>query len=120
MHCHSLASLAPFIRSLDSLTPGITGGSAPPTPSAIHTLTQSSANPPPSTTPSPSSPRHREDGTPSLSSASAKSLSAASPEALAEELHSILKTLPLEHASCSEDIYGMDVGIMWGSDDLEW
>ncbi|KAJ6496386.1 hypothetical protein C8R45DRAFT_985802 [Mycena sanguinolenta] len=40
--------------------------------------------------------------------------------ALVEELHAILKTLPLEDPRGSEDIYGLDTSIMWGSEDLEW
>ncbi|KAF7364377.1 hypothetical protein MSAN_01098400 [Mycena sanguinolenta] len=40
--------------------------------------------------------------------------------ALIDELHAILKTLSLEDPRGSEDIYGMDMSIMWGSDDLEW
>lgn len=37
-----------------------------------------------------------------------------------EELHSILKEIPTELPPGSEDIYGLDTGIMWGSEDLEW
>lgn len=39
---------------------------------------------------------------------------------LVDELHGILKELPTEDPKGSEDIYGMDTSIMWGSDDLEW
>ncbi|KAF7364364.1 hypothetical protein MSAN_01096800 [Mycena sanguinolenta] len=70
----------------------------------------------------------REDGTPDLSSALPKSLPTASSSSSfssdvaspISELHAVLKTLPLEDSSDSEDTYGMDVGIIWGSDDLEW
>ncbi|KAF7364366.1 hypothetical protein MSAN_01097100 [Mycena sanguinolenta] len=62
----------------------------------------------------------RADGTPALSSALPKSLPAASSEALVEELHSILNILPLEVPPGSQDIYGMDISIMWGSEELEW
>ncbi|KAF7364380.1 hypothetical protein MSAN_01098700 [Mycena sanguinolenta] len=55
-----------------------------------------------------------------------KSLPAASPGLVSEvssiidELHAILKTLSLEDPRGSENIYGMDTSIMWGSEDLEW
>jgi len=35
-------------------------------------------------------------------------------------LHSILKKLPVESPPGSEDIYGLDISIAWGSDDLMW
>ena len=34
---------------------------------------------------------------------------------LIEELQSILKSIP-----GGQDIYGLDIGIVWGSKDLEW
>jgi len=37
-----------------------------------------------------------------------------------EELHGILKVLPTEQPMGSEDIYGLDTSIMWGSEDLQW
>lgn len=39
---------------------------------------------------------------------------------LVKELQSILKSIPTEKPRGSEDIYGLGVSIMWGSDDLEW
>ena len=39
---------------------------------------------------------------------------------LVEELQSILKTIPTEDPPGSEDIYGFDTSIMWGSDEFEW
>ncbi|KAF7364370.1 hypothetical protein MSAN_01097500 [Mycena sanguinolenta] len=113
------------IRESDTMPPteyflrlqrGIAGGFAPPTPSAVYTLTQSSAQPNTIAV----TLAKREDGTPELSSALPKSLPAASSEALVEELHAILKTLPLEEPRGSEDIYGLDTSIAWGSEDLEW
>ncbi|KAF7364368.1 hypothetical protein MSAN_01097300 [Mycena sanguinolenta] len=62
----------------------------------------------------------REEGTPNLSPALPKFLPTASSEALVEELHGILKTLPLKELRGSEDISGLDISIMWGSEDLEW
>lgn len=31
-----------------------------------------------------------------------------------------MKTLPVESPTGSEDIYGLDTSIFWGSDDLVW
>lgn len=39
---------------------------------------------------------------------------------LLRELQFILMTLPTEQPPGSEDIYGMDTSIMWGSDDFQW
>jgi len=41
-------------------------------------------------------------------------------ESLVNELHGILKELPTESPPGSEDIYGLDTSIAWGSDDLQW
>lgn len=41
-------------------------------------------------------------------------------KALVDELHGILKTLPTEKPPGSQDIYGLDTSISWGSADLEW
>lgn len=41
-------------------------------------------------------------------------------DTLIKELHSILKSIPTEKPRGSEDIYGLGVGLMWGSDDLVW
>ena len=102
---------------------GITGGFAPPTPSAVHTFSKSG----------PAS--HiaieslvRPDGTPELQSHPSKSLSF-SPSSdsgsdelsgLISELRSILKELPTEQPPGSEDIYGLDTSIMWADDELQW
>lgn len=43
-----------------------------------------------------------------------------SADKLVKELQSILKTLPVEDPLGSEDIYGLDTSIMWGSDDFTW
>jgi len=94
---------------------GITGGFAPPTPEKIITVTaalnHSTLNLTSAT---------RQDGTPGLQDAVPKSLSAAETSALVDELHGILKTIPMESPPGSEDIYGLDTSIAWGSEDLEW
>jgi hypothetical protein len=94
---------------------GITGGFAPPTPSAVYTVTQAANQPSLAI-----SAAVRKHGTPSLSEAMPKSLSPDTGAALVDELHAILKDLPIEDPPGSEDIYGLDTSIFWGSDDLEW
>jgi hypothetical protein len=39
---------------------------------------------------------------------------------LVEELQDILKSIPTESPAGSEDIYGLDTSIMWGSDEFVW
>jgi len=108
--------MAPTEFSL-RLQHGITGGFAPPTPSAIYTITGTPSQPSLAITAA-----VRPDGTPSLQDATQKSLSATdkSTEALVGELHDILKTIPTEYPPGSQDIYGMDTSIAFGSDDLMW
>ncbi|KAI5119173.1 hypothetical protein M0805_000627 [Coniferiporia weirii] len=107
---------------------GITGGFAPPTPSAVHSLSKSSAQ-----THILVASATRALGTPELSEAAPKAVAltatnavdgaeaAATPAAaLVDELQAILKRIPMESPPGSEDIYGMDTGIAWASADLEW
>ncbi|EPT01889.1 hypothetical protein FOMPIDRAFT_1161101 [Fomitopsis schrenkii] len=96
---------------------GITGGFAPPTPSAIYTITGTPSQPSWNITAA-----VRPDGTPSLQDEQRKTLAAtdASATALVSELHAILKDLPTEQPPGSEDIYGLDTSIAFGSDDLMW
>ncbi|KAG9125870.1 hypothetical protein FRC07_005835 [Ceratobasidium sp. 392] len=101
-----------FVR----LQHGITGGFAPPTPSAIHNLVRSSDTPEKLVIQS----MVRPEGTPELNSLGDKHLPVDDHGHLVEELHSILKEIPTEYPPGSEDIYGLDTGIMWGSQDLEW
>jgi hypothetical protein len=99
---------------------GITGGFAPPTPSEVHELTAADSSSIAIQS------MVRPIGTPHLRPASRKNVSltgsAASDgtTALVDELHGILKQLPLEDPQGSQDIYGLDTSITWGSDDLEW
>jgi hypothetical protein len=99
---------------------GITGGFAPPTPSEIHVLTASPQKPNILAVDS----QLREDGTPNLQSVNAVpkevSIADASNLGLVDELEGILKTIPMERPQGSEDIYGMDTSIMWGSQGFEW
>lgn len=95
---------------------GITGGFAPPTPSAVHTLVRSSQSPSSLVINS----SIRPDGTPTLQEAQPKTLNVDTHTALIDELESILKTIPVESPPGIEDIYGLDTGIAWGSENLQW
>jgi len=106
-----------FVR----LQKGITGGFAPPKPSEIHVLTLATDRPNLLAVNS----QYRAEGSSSLQSANEEpkivSLSEdMSNKDLIDELHSILKSLPTEKPPGSQDIYGMDTSIAWGSQDLEW
>ncbi|KAF8627137.1 hypothetical protein AX17_006354 [Amanita inopinata Kibby_2008] len=105
---------------------GITGGFAPPTPNAIHTITLASNYSADSTNKEPLlqiTSAVRADGTPHLQDAFPKSLAFAqhSPHvSLVDELHGILKVIPTESPPGSQDIYGLDTSIAWMSEDLMW
>jgi hypothetical protein len=101
---------------------GIQGGFAPPTPNHIYTVTLAANQPRLNITSA-----VRPAGTSSLQSAVPKSLNLSDAiandskvETLVEELHGLLKGLPTEVPPGSEDIYGLDTSIAWGSDDLMW
>ncbi|KAJ3863856.1 hypothetical protein EV359DRAFT_42306 [Lentinula novae-zelandiae] len=116
--------MAPSEYSL-RLQKGITGGFAPPTPSFIATITRPVDSDSLNITSA-----SRPDGTPDLQSFAPKTLGlgtlkvtalgSVSVEGLIDELHGILKELPTEEPRGSEDIYGLDTSIFWGSDDLQW
>ena len=97
--------------------PGITGGFAPPTPSAIVTITgiptQNLLN---------ITSAVRPKGTPSLQDAVPKSISAQDEHtaALVTELRGILQSIPTESPPGSQDIYGLDTSIAFGSEDFMW
>lgn len=96
---------------------GIQGGFAPPTPNAIHTVTRANSN----QTSLQITSAVRPDGTPHLEDALPKNLAHDdSVDALVGELHGILKSIPTEQPPGSEDIYGLDTSIAWGSEDLMW
>jgi len=95
---------------------GITGGFAPASPSAVYVLSRAKDSPADLVVTSAT----RPDGQASLGQAVPKKLAVDSHAALIDELHSILKGLPTESPPGSEDIYGLDTSIAWGSDDLEW
>jgi len=96
---------------------GIAGGFAPPQPSAIQTVIRDNS----STSLQISSVKDLKNFS-TLSEVQPKSLDLGDLDvtSLVDELHSILKELPTERPPGSEDIYGFDIGIAWGSGDLEW
>lgn len=64
----------------------------------------------------------RPDGTPSLQDLAPKSISAqdAHTAALVLELRAILQEIPTESPPGSQDIYGLDTSLAFGSDDFMW
>ncbi|KAL0067066.1 hypothetical protein AAF712_005853 [Marasmius tenuissimus] len=97
------------------LQKGIVGGFAPPTPDYIFTVTRPKDHHELNITSA-----VRPEGTPSLQDAVPKSLKHDDHVQLLDELHGILKSIPTEKPPGSEDIYGMNTSIAWGSDDLTW
>ncbi|KAI0066525.1 hypothetical protein BV25DRAFT_1796324 [Artomyces pyxidatus] len=96
---------------------GITGGFAPPRPSAVHDLSLESSTSPFIVLSS----AIREDGTPSLLPHPPKSVPVSDDTtALIDELQTILRRLPTENPP-SADIYRQDIGIFWqGADGFTW
>lgn len=96
---------------------GIAGGFAPPTPSAVFTVTGT-----PQKSDLQITSAVRADGTPSLQDALPKSLSKTQQgvDELISELYTILKSIPTEKPPGSEDIYKMDTSIAFGSDGFMW
>ncbi|KAF6748066.1 hypothetical protein DFP72DRAFT_918079 [Ephemerocybe angulata] len=98
------------------LQKGIVGGFAPPTPDAVYSVSKSNDQ------------GHllisaavRPEGTPEVQNAAPKELKHDDDTGkLVSELESILKQIPTEQPPGSEDIYGLNTGIVWGSSDLEW
>jgi hypothetical protein len=95
---------------------GITGGFAPPTPTAVHQLALSREQPALVQITS----SLRPHGTPTLQDAMPKTLAADAADPLVDELHALLKDLPTEQPPGSQDIYGLDTSIMFGMDGFEW
>lgn len=90
-------------------TLGIVGGFAPREPTAVKSVAYT-----------PDTNILQISSSPSADFTSATVQKDGSVDELVNELKSILKKLPTENPPGSEDIYGMDTSIMWGSDDLEW
>lgn len=100
-----------------TVSTGIVGGFAPPTPDAIYTLTQ-----PLNSSELLIRSAVRPDGTPGLQDALPKCISSEDEYTvrLVDELHGILKVIPTEVPQGSEDIYGLNTSIAWFSEDLQW
>jgi len=64
----------------------------------------------------------RPDGAPDLPDFTTKEISSKEDHtaSLLEELYCIFTSIPTESPPGSEDIYGMDTSISWGSDGLQW
>ena len=114
---HRLHYIVVYIFLQTTVLIGITGGFVAPDPNAIYTITKPLNNNKLNITSA-----IRTDGIPGLQDTLPKSISSEDEHttALVEELHGILKTIPTESPPGSEDIYGLDTSIAWGSDDLEW
>ncbi|KAF9267036.1 hypothetical protein L218DRAFT_920744 [Marasmius fiardii PR-910] len=97
------------------LQKGIVGGFAPPTPDHIYTVTRPKDQNELNITSA-----VRPDGQPGLQSAVPKRVKHDDHAALVDELHGILKEIPTEKPAGSEDIYGLNTSIAWGSADLQW
>jgi hypothetical protein len=96
-------------------TLGIVGGFAPPTPSEIHIVEKGSDSDDINI-----QSMTRASGTSDLTPSEPKTVAATKIGKLIDELESILKNLPTESPPGSEDIYGLDTSIAWGSDEFEW
>ncbi|KIK52975.1 hypothetical protein GYMLUDRAFT_77635 [Collybiopsis luxurians FD-317 M1] len=106
---------------------GITGGIILPLPSLVATITR-----PKNSDILNIAVASRVDGTPDLGNFVPKTLgqgaqvklpgsdTTESAEALMDELYRTLKELPTEQPPGSEDIYGLDTSIFWGSSDFQW
>ncbi|KAI0052657.1 hypothetical protein FA95DRAFT_1586553 [Auriscalpium vulgare] len=106
-------SPAPFALRIQH---GITGGFAPPRPSAVHEFSLE-----PSSQFIALTSQIRDHGTPTLLAHPSKSVHVSDETtALVNELQTILKRLPTENPP-STDIYQQDIGIFWqGSDGFSW
>ncbi|KAG4429316.1 hypothetical protein IFR05_015200 [Cadophora sp. M221] len=93
---------------------GITGGFAPPSPSAIYNITHAPSSPHltiDSLTRHPGSPDRELIPQPT------KHLLVQNYGKLIDQIYNILKELPTEQPVGSEDIYGLDTGINWSDGD---
>ncbi|KAG8729528.1 hypothetical protein FRC11_008533 [Ceratobasidium sp. 423] len=106
---------------------GITGGFVAPTPKAICQLARSNDKPNSLVIDS-SVPQQGTAGLQPLPTRELRisdtshdsSDTSHDPHSLVKELHSILSEIPMENPPGSEDIYGMDISIFWGSREFTW
>ncbi|KAG8802822.1 hypothetical protein FRC17_006332 [Serendipita sp. 399] len=104
------------------LTHGITGGIVPPNPTSVQTLTSSLADGQSSVLFQRTTRKPEERSLPDepTTQATLPSSTHSKVDDLIEELEGILKELPTEQPPGSKDIYGLDIGLMYGSDNVEW
>ncbi|KAG8823152.1 hypothetical protein FRC17_009393 [Serendipita sp. 399] len=104
------------------LTHGITGGIVPPNPTSVQRLTFSLADGQASVLFQRTTRKPEERSLPDEPTAQATlpSSSHSKVDDLIEELEGILKKLPTEQPPGSKDIYGLDIGLRYGSDNVEW
>ena len=96
--------------------PGIQGGFVPPKPSAIHEIKYAEDTGVTIDT------HVRPEGSRDLHGPTKKTVADAhgsTVDALVEELEGILQVIPQSDES-SADIYGRDIGIFFGSDQVQW
>ena len=100
---------------LDRSHSGIVGGFAPPEPTSVKSVAYTVGT---------DSLQITSSSSPSSNLAPITVQKDGSVDVLVEELQSILKSIPTENPPGSEDIYGMDTSIMWGStqdgNQFEW
>ncbi|KAF4949174.1 hypothetical protein FGADI_9091 [Fusarium gaditjirri] len=89
------------------LQKGITGGFAPPSPSLIIQIVTGDDD------------SVQVDLT-QLFGGNERKIAAADNEALIDELYGILKEIAMGSPAGREDIYGLETGIAWMSEDLQW
>ena len=102
--------------------PGISGGFAPPNPTSVQQITSSLSGGAPSvllqtTTRGPGQRRLPDEPT---AESTLPSSTITKVDKLVAELESILKKLPTELPPGSKDIYGMDIGLTFGNENVEW
>ena len=100
--------VAAVIFVLDRLPLGIVGGFLPPEPTAHKSVTYTGDTNTLQITSTSSNLAQKKVGKDD------------SVDPLVEELQTILKNLPTEDPPGSEDIYGLNTSIMWGSDEFMW
>ncbi|KAH7409181.1 hypothetical protein BKA64DRAFT_389473 [Cadophora sp. MPI-SDFR-AT-0126] len=94
---------------------GITGGFAPPSPSAIHTITRSPSSPTMSITS-----QQRLPGSHDLQPLPTKTIPVQNYVEQIDQIYNVLKELPVDDPPGSEDIYGLDTGVTWSGNGLQW
>ncbi|CAG8721517.1 3416_t:CDS:1, partial [Acaulospora colombiana] len=100
----------------------ITGGFAPPNPTSVQTFTSSLSDGNASILFQQTKRAHDQKRLPDEPTAQATlpTSSHTKVDELISELEGILKKLPTENPPGSKDIYGEDIGLMYGSDNVEW